>query len=490
MNGSTVLIALLTLLAGAVAGWAFARASAATERAALVGRHAAERAAVAQQQAALVGEHAAALAEERAAAAHQRAALQAELARVETALDHEQAGTEEKLRLLAASEQRLRESFDALSAEALRRNNEQFMALAESQLARANTEAKGDLTARQEAIEGLVAPLRDSLGKVEAQIRTVEKDREGAYQSLLAQIGTMRQSSEQLRVETAQLVTALRAPQVRGRWGELQLERVVEAAGMVPHCDFVTQETSSTEDGVLRPDLVVRLAGGKQIVVDAKVSFIGYLEAMEAREDAVRAARLKAHARHLKAHVDSLGTKAYWERFDPTPEFVVCFVPADAFLNAALEQDPGLLEHAFERNVVVATPSTLIALLRTVAYTWRQEALARNAQQVHRLAKELYMRLATMGNHVDALGKSLNNAVGKYNAAVSSLESRVLVTARRLNEMQVVDGTLDAPKQVESLARHVQAPVLVSGDSIVPLPASKPASVQTSLLEEREVRAR
>jgi DNA recombination protein RmuC len=472
MNGSTVLIALLTLLAGAVAGWAFARANAATERAGSAGRHAA------------------ALAEERTAAAQQRAALQAELARAEAALDAEQAGTAEKLALLAASEQRLRESFDALSAEALRRNNEQFMALAESRLGQASIEAKGDLSARQEAIEGLVAPLRDSLGKVEAQIRTVEKDREGAYQSLLAQLGTMRQTSEQLRLETAQLVTALRAPQVRGRWGELQLERVVEAAGMVRHCDFVTQQTSSTEDGVLRPDLVVRLAGGKQIVVDAKVSFIGYLEAMEARDDTVRAARLKAHARHLKTHIDSLGLKAYWERFDPTPEFVVCFVPADAFLNAALEQDPGLLEHAFERNVVVATPSTLIALLRTVAYTWRQEALARNAQQVHRLAKELYMRLATMGNHVDALGRSLNNAVGKYNAAVSSLESRVLVTARRLNEMQVVEGSLVAPAQVETLARSVQAPVLVSGDSIVPMPASKQATIQTSLLEEREVRAR
>jgi DNA recombination protein RmuC len=472
MNGSLVLTALLTLLAGAVAGWAFARAGAATERAASAGRHAAE------------------LAEQRAGAARERAALQAELARAEATLAHEQSTTEEKLALLAASEQHLRESFDSMSAEALRRNNEQFMALAETRLAQASSQARGDLTARQEAIEGLVAPLRESLGKVEAQIRTVEKDREGAYQSLLAQIGTMRQSSEQLRVETAQLVTALRAPQVRGRWGELQLERVVEAAGMVQHCDFETQQTSTTEDGVQRPDLVVRLAGGKQIVVDAKVSFIGYLEAMEAREESVRAARLKAHARHLKGHIDSLGAKAYWERFDPTPEFVVCFVPADAFLNAALEQDPALLEYAFEQNVVIATPSTLIALLRTVAYTWRQEALARNAQQVHRLARELYMRLATMGGHVDSLGRSLNNAVGKYNAAVSSLESRVLVTARRLNEMQVVDGELETPKQVESRARSVQAPLLVSGDSIVPMPASKPSNVQPSLLEEREVRAR
>ncbi len=457
MNGSTVLIAVLALAAGAAAGWAFARAAAATEQ---------------------------------SAAACERAGLQAELARAESALEHERASAEQKLALLEAGEQRLRESFDAVSAEALRRNNEQFLALAESRLARASTEVRGDLSARQQAIESLVSPLKETLGKVESQIRAVEKDRAGAYQSLLAQIGTMRQTSEQLRVETSQLVTALRAPQVRGRWGELQLQRVVEAAGMVEHCDFVTQQTSSTEDGVLRPDLVVQLAGGKRVVVDAKVSFVGYLEAMEARDETTRDARLRAHARHLRTHIDSLAGKAYWERFDPTPEFVVCFVPADAFLNAALEQEPGLLEHAFGRNVVIATPSTLIALLRTVAYTWRQEALARNAQQVHRLARDLYTRLATMGGHIEAVGKSLNTAVGKYNAAVSSLESRVLVTARRLNEMHVVEGDLEAPRQVESLARSVQAPVLVSGDSIVPMPAGKAAIVQGSLLDERPARAR
>jgi DNA recombination protein RmuC len=468
MNGSTVFVALLTLVAGAAAGWAFARAGAATERAAEHSRHAAELAGAAQEY----------------------AGLRAELARTEAALEHERGATEQKLALLAAGEQRMRESFGAVSAEALRRNNEQFMALAESRLARASTEARGDLSARQQAIENLVGPLKETLGKVETQIQAVEKDRAGAYQSLLAQIGTMRQTSEQLRVETAQLVTALRAPQVRGRWGELQLQRVVEAAGMVEHCDFVTQQTSTTEDGVLRPDLVVQLAGGKRVVVDAKVSFIGYLEAMEAREESVRAERLKAHARHLRTHIDSLAGKAYWERFDPTPEFVVCFVPADAFLNAALEQEPGMLEHAFAKNVVIATPSTLIALLRTVAYTWRQEALARNAQQVHRLARDLYSRLATMGGHIEAVGKSLNTAVGKYNAAVTSLESRVLVTARRLNEMHVVEGELEAPRQVESLARSVQAPVLVSGDSIVPMPAGKMPSVQGSLLEERPARAR
>jgi DNA recombination protein RmuC len=355
--------------------------------------------------------------------------------------------------------------------------------LAESRLKQATSEARGDLTQRQQAIEGLVGPLRETLDKVESQIRTVEKDREGAYHALLQQIGTMRQTSEQLRQETAQLVTALRAPQVRGRWGEMQLRRVVESAGMVEHCDFEEQETSTTEDGVLRPDLVVRLAGGKHVV----------LEAMEARDEAHRKKRLEAHARHLRDHVDRLADKAYWQRFDPSPEFAVCFVPADAFLTAALEQQPALLEYAFERNVVIATPSTLIALLRTIAYTWRQESLARNARQVHTLARVLYTRLATFGAHVNGVGDSLNRAVKKYNEAVGSLETRVLVTARQLSELKVVDEDLGSVRHVESLARGLQAPVLVSGDSIVPMPTGAKSGKQANLprqgdlLDDREV---
>jgi DNA recombination protein RmuC len=423
---------------------------------------------------------------EQAAVDDRARVAEADAAGLRAALAAERTAAAEKAGLAERGEARLREAFQALSAEALRQNTETFIALAESRLKQATTEASGDLAQRQQAIEGLVAPLRETLGKVESQIRTVEKDREGAYHALLQQIGTMRQTSEQLRLETAQLVTALRAPQVRGRWGEMQLRRVVESAGMVEHCDFEEQETSSTEDGVLRPDLVVRLAGGKHVVVDAKVSFIGYLEAMEARDEARRKARLQAHARHLRDHVDRLADKAYWQRFDPSPEFAVCFVPADAFLNAALEQEPALLEYAFERNVVIATPSTLIALLRTIAYTWRQEALAKNARQVHTLARVLYARLATLGGHVSGVGDSLNRAVKKYNEAVGSLESRVLVTARQLSELKVVDEELSSPRQVESLARSLQAPVLV------PLPSGtksgKPASAgrQGDLLEDRE----
>jgi DNA recombination protein RmuC len=293
----------------------------------------------------------------------------------------------------------------------------------------------------------------------------------------------MRQTNEQLRTETAQLVTALRAPQVRGRWGEMQLRRAVEAAGMTEHIDFVEQETVESADGRLRPDLVVRLVGGKNVVVDSKVAFSGYLEAMEAKDESTRAARLKAHARQLKTHIDQLAAKSYWEHFSPTPEFVVCFVPADAFLDAALREDPGLQERAFDQNVVLATPSTLVALLRTIAYTWRQEALAANAAEVHKLGRELYQRLSTMGGHIDKLGRSLNNAVGDYNKTVSSLETRVFVTARRMVDLQVVEpgDAIEAPKQITETARSTQAPE-VAEQRLVALPKPRVPVGQGDLL--------
>ena len=468
MDVTTLLLALLTTAAGLVVGLVLGRSSGI--------RAVAERDAIQAERDGLRADHAAA--DERARRA------ETEVAALAAALDAERAG-----------ETRLREAFQALSADALARNNEAFVRLAEARLreatAQATTSASGDLARRQQAIEGLVAPLRETLGKVEAQIREVERGRAGAYSGLVEQVTAMRQTSEQLRMETAQLVSALRAPQVRGRWGEMQLRRVVEAAGMVEHCDFDEQATSTTADGTLRPDMVVRLAGGKNVVVDAKVAFAGFLEASEARDEATRQARLKAHARHLRTHVDSLGAKAYWERFDPAPEFVVCFVPADVFLDAALQQEPTLLEHAFERNVVIATPSTLVAMLRTVGYAWRQEALARNAREVHELAREFYTRLATMGSHVDAVGTALNSAVAKYNRAVSSLESRVLVSARRLKELKVTDTDLPTPRQVESAARSVEKEVLVSGDTIVPLSPGRsakglPPAGQGDLLGGRE----
>jgi DNA recombination protein RmuC len=407
------------------------------------------------------------------AAAEQRlSATQAERARLDATLDHERKAATEKLALLEASQAKLSEQFKALSAEALAANNQQFLVLATERLSQARTEAAGDLERRRQAVDSLIEPLREALGKVETQLRSVENDRTSAYAALRTQVEQMQATSEQLRLETATLVNALRAPQVRGRWGELQLRRVVEAAGMVEHCDFVEQESTSTEDGVLRPDLVVKIAGGKHVVVDAKVPFAGYLEAMEARDDATRDARLRAHARHLRDHVDKLSAKDYFKRFEASPEFVVLFVPADAFLNAALEQEPALLEYAFERNVVIATPSNLIALLRTVGYAWRQEALAANAAKVYALGRELHGRLATMGGHLSKLGGQLESAVKAYNQTVSSMESRVLVTARRFSELKVTDEQLAAPDQVSLTPRHVQAPELVASasETLVALP--------------------
>jgi DNA recombination protein RmuC len=342
-----------------------------------------------------------------------------------------------------AGEERLEQSLRALSHEAIAHNNSAFAQL--------------------------VAPIRESLAKVEEQVNDVERRRVEAYATLRQQVLHMHETSEQLRIETSQLVTALRAPQVRGRWGEHQLRRIVEVAGMVEHCDFTEQARSATSDGILRPDLVVTLAGEKHIVVDAKVPFAAYLEAMEARDERQRDLRLDAHARHLRSHIDALGSKAYWERFSPSPEFVVLFVPADTFLDAALQRDPVLLEHAFGRNVVVATPSTLVALLRTISYTWRQEALAQNAAEVHALGRELHGRIATMGGHLSRLGSSLTAAVTRYNEAVGSLEGRVLVSARKLADLHVTTDELPTPPQVELVARQLQAPELVESESVFAL---------------------
>lgn len=394
-----------------------------------------------------------------------------------TLADHLREAEHELVRLRAELEharsnhERLSTEFERLSAEALRRNNEQFLQLARERLTNSEQRSVAELEQRRQAVEALVKPLTEQLGKVEAQLTAVEHTRTEAYSELREQVRTMSQASEQLRQETSQLVTALRAPQVRGRWGEMQLRRVVEAAGMVEHCHFDEQASVRTDDGLLRPDLVIRMADEKNIVVDAKVPFAGWLEAMEAREDQQRSIRLKAHVRHVRDHIDELAEKKYWEHLDPSPEFVVMFVPAEVFLNAALEEEPALLEYAFERNIVIATPQTLVALLRTVAYTWRQEALARNAQDVLRLGRDLHGRLATLGGHVNRLGAALTSAVKHFNSTVSSLESRVLVTARRFGDLRVADEELAAPAQVELVARQVQAPELVASatDALIAL---------------------
>ncbi|MEV6345805.1 DNA recombination protein RmuC [Actinoplanes sp. NPDC051851] len=312
----------------------------------------------------------------------------------------------------------------------------------------------------QEAVARAIAPLQDTLRRYEQRVAELEHERVDAYAELREQVRAMGAVSGELRTETKQLVAALRAPQVRGRWGEQQLRRIVESAGLLEHCDFAEQVTAATDRHAVRPDLVVTLHGGRSVVVDAKAPLEAYLSAMEARDERDRDLLLDQHARHLRAHVEALSAKAYWTAFDQSPDFVVLFVPADPFLDAALQRDPVLMDFAFRRNVVLATPATLIAMLRTVAYSWRQEALASNAVAVHRLARDLYGRLATLGDHVGKLGTSLAGAVTAYNRAVGSLEGRVLVSARKLAEMGVSDDELPVPPQVELAPRQPQAPEL------------------------------
>lgn len=388
-----------------------------------------------------------------------------EVARLRAELEAERRLGAERVAALQADQQRWSEHFRAVAAEALTSSNEQLLGLAEQRLRLSAQEQDAALAGREQAVRALVDPLARTLDEVRAQLSTAEQARAAGAAALTEQVRAMRETSELLRSETGRLVTALRSSQVRGRWGEQQLRRVVEAAGMLEHVDFVEQSSVRTDDGIQRPDMVVHLAGGKNVVLDAKVALVGWLEATQATDDAVRAERLRAHARHVRQHVDDLAAKQYWEQFSPAPEFVVMFLPAEPFLQAALEVDPALHEYAMGRNVVLATPMSLVALLRTVAYAWRQEALAENAQQVLTLGRELHGRLATLGGHVARLGRQLDGAVKAYNESVSSLESRVLVSARRMADLKVTDAELETPPQVDRGARQVQAPELVASIS-------------------------
>jgi DNA recombination protein RmuC len=356
----------------------------------------------------------------------------------------------------------LAERFQALSAEALDRSTRRFLQLAEGRLNAANVTAAGELDKRRAAVEHLVEPLKETLARVEAQLRESDAARHRSHAALAEQVTIARQSSDQLRAQTQALVTALRRPEARGRWGEMQLRRVVELAGLSARCDFDEQVAVSTADGAQRPDMVVRLAGGKNIVVDSKVTLAAYLEAAEAADETVRGQRLDAHARHLRDHVDRLAAKAYWTALSPSPEFVVLFIPGEAFLAPALERDPGLLEHAMARKVHIATPTTLVTMLRTAQYAWQQAALSDNARAVFDLGRELYERITGLGRHVDSLGKALTNAVSAYNQAVGTLESRVLVSARKLNQLGVVEAALEQPRLVEETARALSAPDLIT----------------------------
>jgi DNA recombination protein RmuC len=356
----------------------------------------------------------------------------------------------------------LAERFQVLSAQALDLSTQRFLELAEGRLSAASARAAGELDTRRTAMEHMVEPLKETLARVETQLRETDAARVKSHAALAQQVTDVRQSSDDLRTQTQALVTALRRPEARGRWGEMQLRRVVELSGMSARCDFDEQVSVSSADGTVRPDMVVRLAGGKNIVVDSKVSLAAYLEAAETTDADVREARLDAHARHLRDHVDQLAAKAYWAALSPAPEFVVLFIPGEAFLAPALEHDPGLLEHAMVRKVHIATPTTLVTMLRTAQYAWQQAALSDNARAVFDVGRELYDRIAGLGGHVDEVGKALTKAVSKYNQAVGSLESRVLVSARKLNQLGVVDAELTAPRLVEETTRALSAPDLIT----------------------------
>ena len=348
---------------------------------------------------------------------------------------------EERARLLGDTKQAIENSFRSLSAEALKSNNEQFLSLARA---------------------SLVAPVRESLDKVDEKIGALERARQQAYGEIRQQFTAMAEVQGQLRSETANLVKALRQPHVRGRWGEIQLRRVVEMAGMMPHCDFVEQESADGEEGRLRPDLIVKLPGNRQIVVDSKAPITAYMEAHEASTDELRKAKIQLHAQLVRRHLDSLAKKSYWDQFQPTPEVVVMFIPGEAFYSAALEADPELLDAGFGQNVIIASPASLMALLKAASYGWRQESIAENAREISQLGQELHARLSVMADHLTRMGKGLGNALDGYNAAMASFESRVLVSARKFKDLGATsqEAEIIELRAVEGGVRRLPGPAL------------------------------
>jgi len=385
--------------------------------------------------------------------------------RLNTLLGYERTACEEKARTLDEVRAQFEATFKSLAGDVLKSNSSEFLKLAETSFKVLHTQASGDLEQREKAVENLVKPIRESLEKTDQHIRTIEKERQEAFGSLSQHLEFMANTQQQLQGETRNLVKALSRPEIRGQWGELTLKRLAELAGMVEHCDFDQQQSVDSDEGKQRPDMVVRMPGGREIIVDAKAPMDGYLAAVEASEDGERVQEIRRHARNVRDRVRELSGKRYWKQFPKSPDFVVLFIPGDQFLSAALEIDPRLLEDAMADRIVLATPSSLVALLRAVAYGWRQESLAENAEQIRIVGEELYERLSTFAEHLGKLGISLNRSVESYNKAVGSFDSRVLPGARKFKDMGIQETKdLPEPDQIERLPRSVQGDVDTSSD--------------------------